>query len=228
MKSLFIALISVLTVSQAHAIRHVGSGGGEAELLLWDYVQFLPYWAQGCNTNPELCWNGGVVSHDFQQQIRNLKLEFVNQSDLGERCGQDRLILTHEELYIAPEYTTSKSKNELATILLGNILLCQGASTSVVQNLKITTLPEGRQLHSLGIASLVGPETDVVFLINSDRNLHTEILQKTKCAQYRATPIDKDSFNIRCILNQNNFIVTPLRKGAELVLNIRYNSGLDF
>ena len=228
MKSLFIALISMLTISQAHAIRHVGSGGGEAELLLWNYVHFFPYWAQGCNTNPELCWNGGVVSTKVQQKIKNLKLEFVNQSDLIERCEQDRLILTHEELYVAPAYTTSKSKNDLATILLKNILLCQGVNIAQVETLKITTLPEGRQLHSVGIASLTGPETDIVFLINSDRNIHAEVVQKTKCTQYRATPVDNKSFNIRCLENQNNFLATPQQVDSELILNIRYDSELEF
>jgi hypothetical protein len=232
MKSL-ILILTLMISSSSFAIRHVGSGGGESELLLWQYSEFLSQWAQGCNTNPDLCWNGGVLSADFQKSISNLKLNFVNADESAAMCGAGQLTLTHEELYrdhdrnsATPE--VSKSETDLALILIKSLLVCQGSNANDLQNLTMTMLPKGRLLSNQGILVLEGTATDMIFLQGSSRNLHAELTAKMQCDQYKVASADSNGFLVQCKTKQETYLVTPQQQNGELVLNVRYNSEVDF
>ncbi len=232
MKS-FLVLFLLLMSTSSFAIRHVGSGGGEAELKVWQFAQFLPYWAQGCNTNPDLCWNGGELSSNFETAVRGLKIEFVNQSENKQMCGVGQVTLTHEELYWDEDRNSAtpeigKSDSELATILLKSVLACQGSSQAEIANLNISILPHGALLNQLGIIVLTGDTTDLIFLQGSTRNLHAELAEKMQCNQYAVTSFDANGFLVQCKTKQESYLVIPQMQNGELILNVRYNSEVDF
>lgn len=229
-----VTFVSILVTSlPTLAIRHVGSGGGEAELLLWQQVQFLPHWAQGCNTNPDLCWNGGALSAEFLNGANNLKLNFVNKSENVPMCGAGQLTLTHEELYVDSDHNAatpeiSKTDSELALILIKSLLICQGMVATDLQNLSVWMTPQGRVLSNLGVLVLNGPATDMIFQQGSDRNLHAELVEKMQCPQYKVTGTELSGFLVQCKNKPESYLVIPVMQNDQLVLNVRYNADLDF
>lgn len=232
MKSLILLLTFAIS-STSFAIRHVGSGGGESELRLWQFAQFLPLWAQGCNTNPDLCWNGGEFAADFQLAARGLKLTFANQSENKDLCGADQLTLTHEELYWDHDDNRqtpdiSKTDTELATILVKSLLTCQGSAAADLQNLIVKMVPQGRALLELGVFAIEGIETDLVFQQGSSRNLHAELTDKMQCPQYKVTATELSGFILQCKNKPESYLVIPHMQNGELILNVRYNADLDF
>lgn len=227
------SLVLSLSLIANAGVRHVGDGGGESELLLWQYTQFLPYWAQGCQTNPDLCWNGGVPSDEFLKQSAGLKLLFVNKSDYTAACSPGHLTFAHEDLYwdhdgngSTPQ--VSKSSNDLALILVKALLSCQGVASSGLQSLKLEIVPQGRLVHNSGIFALSGTNTDMIFWLNSTRNLHAELVKQIGCDQYRLKSPDSNGFSVSCTDKQETYLVSPRLVRDELTLNVRYNSEVDF
>jgi hypothetical protein len=168
-----------------------------------------------------------------KKSISNLKLNFVNADESAAMCGAGQLTLTHEELYrdhdrnsATPE--VSKSETDLALILIKSLLVCQGSNANDLQNLTMTMLPKGRLLSNQGIIVLEGTATDMIFLQGSSRNLHAELAAKMQCDQYKVASADSNGFLVQCKTKQETYLVTPQQQNGEFVLNVRYNSEVDF
>lgn len=229
--SLLVASMSLLLAAPSPAsIRHVGDGGGESELLLWQFTQFLPYWAQGCSTNPSFCWNREAPSADFVGAATNLKLTFVNKADLHDQCGNQQLTLAHEDLYWDHDRNSgtpevSKSPADLALILMQTLLQCQGSASD---DLRILALPQGRMVSKTGIFTIDGADSDFIFLVNSERNLHQELTAKMNCDTYKVTTVDSNGFLAQCKSKNETYLVHPRVVNGELSLDVRYNAEVDF
>lgn len=176
---------------EAQAIRHVGNGGGEAELRLLQMKAVLPYWMKACHeTN---CWNGGDLTVQNQDQAKSLRIQF---SEQNLPATSDTITLDPRLLYKADE-KTPRSDLELASLLIEAVMMKIG----VLQpgTLQMNLLPVGTLVQRDGqVMVLSGIDTDVMTGLDDLSDWHSQFLAQTGCRNYRLSEVTSTDWKLRC------------------------------
>lgn len=198
-----ISLLSlILTVtSSAFAVRHVGTGGGEAELKVLAMANSLPIWSQACNQNAQICWKQKVAV--ALPQLTAVTLQFIDEKLEGAQCVGSTLKISRADLYEADE-KTPKVENELADVLVQSLANCR-EDLANVRGLKIDLIPTAKAIGLSGIFVMQSASTSVIAGANG--SLHSDLISHTTCERYQVQNPQDFSFDIVCLDKPWRFVV---------------------
>jgi hypothetical protein len=223
---LFLPLMFTLS---SYGVRHVGNGGGEAELRMLKMFNSLPLWLKACEENADICWSkqekGREVAHalkDFLKKHLKMDLNFINAGKGKSFCTLETLNICSEELYFDPK--TSKGDHELASIILRGLLECGGEGAVDVGDLTLKVLPLVKEVVGTPVGFVQWGLTDLLVTLNSKQNLHQELRSQISCNQYHILN-SRDSFlQVRCEDNRQEYSVLIREDAGVISLIPRYNS----
>lgn len=215
-------LLLILSLSfSSQAIRHVGSGGGDAELKLQEMNPLLPAWSKACMQNTQACWNGGVLPSDVMQSFAELWIDF---SEEGANYNGKVLVLKNSDLY-EKDLKTPLSDERLASHMLKSLFSFQGFE--LPQEIELYMLPVGQVSKSKDLYLFQGAETDILFSPKLAHSVHQELLAKISCQSYRWTENTPDGMAIRCVDDLRKYQIYLISDSGEPVLRILYDGESD-
>ncbi len=225
---LFSTIILLTTGIATHAIRSVGNGGGEAELIALQRFEALPVWAKFCQENPGICFldlNAGYsLIRNLSRAISEINnIRFVNQSEFKTPIENKTLILTHESLFQDEQHP--KPRLEIFKILIGQVLKSQNLQGQVSVQ---AVLDAEIQLHSDGLSAVIhGDSQDhLVSLQKNAQNLNQEVLQLLQTQKFQISGLLDDGY--LAATTQGTFeIHIHLSPTGRLQLNKNLHFGSD-
>lgn len=214
--TLLVFLVLWVLSFSTFAVRHVGSGGGEAELTLLQMNSLAPVWALACQQNPKVCWSAGAIPAEIHVILPSLKLSFSEEKKSYQNAV---LTLKNSDLYEADQQTP------LADLRLVEIYLRSlfaGFNHDLPQDLRLGFLPLGRKTPEAKLFFLKGTTSDVLVSPFINQSLHEMFKAKTRCARYQYAANTSDGFIVQCLQDARTYQVFLLNSESGLQFNVLY------
>lgn len=207
----FCVVLFLIGPLNAHAIRHVGSGGGDAENKILEMMELFPVWLDALDLQgPEL-----TVSQ--KKLLSSLKVQFVN----PENNKGSVLYIPSDSLYESDHFTT-KSEEDLV-ILLG-AAISKKIQVQIPLSAPIAFSPLGKGLPWGGAVVFKGLRSDFLFSRNSKKNLNLELSQKMACSSYRYLSETFEGSLFYCLDSKNTYVALAVEQDEDLSLEVRFYS----
>jgi hypothetical protein len=216
MKSIILFLVAMSLGVPSWAIRHVGNGGGEAELMLQQMNSVVAVWAQACEQNQNLCWSAGVIPPEIKTALPSLQLDF---SEKGASFYNGKLVLKNSDLYEADQ-KTPRSPEILAEIYLRS--LYAGFNYRLPPDLRLGVLPLAEKNYDNSLYVFKGSETDVLVAPALVGSVHQAFVAQSQCPGYRYAGQSSDGLLVRCNNDSRLYRVFILNSSQGSVLRVLF------
>lgn len=219
MKTSWILLIAAIFFSlNSSAIRHVGNGGGDAEMLLLKQYSALPLWLKSCREN-------NLVCPDFATLDRFELIAFVATEDLTQDCNQDTLIISNDSLYLdqSKAKTAAGVFNELLDVL-NRCFFKQSLSSPISVDIQPQMLLQPVD----GVAVLKGSSRDYFVSSLPSENLNQMVQLRSKCENLKFKSVwSKKPLGVlvKCESKNENYLIRITQNPDEShMIDVRYFS----
>ncbi len=210
--------IACLFGLNSSAIRHVGNGGGDAEMLLLKQYSAVPLWLKACQENKFDCPN-------FPSLKRFDLIAFVAAEDKVQDCTADTLFVANDSLYL--NQSTAKSESDVFNQLLDVLNSCffnQHLATVI----KTDVLPQVLMQSVNDVAILKGISKDYFVSTIPEENLNQLVQTKTKCNRLKFLRVWSThplSVLVRCESSKENYLIR-IKQGQNPghLIDVRYFS----
>jgi hypothetical protein len=217
MKSFLILCLVIGFSFESFAIRHVGNGGGEAEMSLLQMTPFLPMWAKACNENKISCGINGEIPDSFIEFTKSMTLAFAEIDATS--CAGNTVTMVNRDLYESDE-KTAKSEATLTGMLLAAIGKCSGSSINVSSEVDLSL--QGKEIYPKQIYLFSGAQTDVIVGSNTSA-LQATLVKEMNCDKYRLVSVNSAGFIVRCQTNQAQYnVYVNATSGTGVGLTTRF------
>lgn len=219
LKTGLVAIVSlILFCLNSLAIRHVGNGGGDAEMLLLKQYPTVPFWLKVCQENQMVC-------PAFFSLDRFELISFVASEDKVQDCNQNTLFISNESLYL--NQSTAKSELGVFNELLGVLNKCLYNQT-LAATINVDVRPQFLMQPSNGVAVLKGLSRDYFVSTLSEENLNYMVQKKANCENIKFLRVwskNPLAVVVRCELNNDKYLIR-LKQNTELnhAIDVRFFS----
>lgn len=193
-----ILIISVsLFSSFSHAIRSVGNGGGEAELVALTQMASINIYLKFCKENNNDCF-GQTLNSDQTNQFNNVivsaaqiqEIVFVEIEEEIQTLKKNQLIVQRNNLYV--NEFIRRSNLYITQVLINSIIEKNNSSLKLKLNLPADIIEINNEL-----AYIQSELYDFLFFKKNQINLHKAVSKSLDDKNYKILSISKNTFILR-------------------------------
>jgi hypothetical protein len=223
MKTITLLLTLVMSL-ESFAQQRIGSGGGDAEIVVLSMIPFLKTWNKMCQENPSACWgnqkNEQNTNSALERAFEGFPLSAVTFSDMNSstpQCSDGVLNINRSDLY--QDSFTSKSKPQIAAELINSVLECRGHALHMISSIP-RVLPVGKFLSDTDLVVFQDGKNSILVSIFDYKNANIILSDEIQCTQFHVLSSFNRELSVKCLDNNVLFKVHVLQNNPLKVFSV--------